>query len=587
MTRLFETPHRRRPRAVAGLRGCVLVAAAAAPALVAAWTPLVAHAQTRGSVQRSLPPRSLDRSNNGGGAFSRDVRGSDRTNNVNTNNGDRVDRSNDRGSGSDRAIRSDERRFDNRLGDRRPGLGGGGGGDAAPTFGFEPPRGNGAGSSSGRVLDVPARSEPPRVFFRGDGNGPGGGLSDGIGTIRRDRSHLRPGLGDNGANGQGGFIPAPLPVAPSPRLIVTPQQPPVSFPSLPSVPPRRGDGASGNRPGVVRPGSGRGSGGDGSFGGWQGPSPQRGGSGDLSGGGGRGPVVRGNVSGNNRGGNYFPNPTPLPSARDLVLPYRPGDTASRGLGRPTLPGRLPRRGGATVFNNGAITYYNYNNSYYDPFYDCYRVPPFATFNVITPGWGSSWAFNGYGTTFIAGTTFYSPYWFYRAPTFIQRNYILTTPYPYYAGQELDYSRSSSWDNDGYYGTSENTRSRRLRSALNDLSRFWEENDAKALRRRVSPDFAVGVFQDEDYAYSLKRGDFLALSNDALDKVTTVSFRFNSVRDRTDGLVNAYATHVFTTREGGGAAAGRAESANVRYTLVFVDGDWYVSAISHAPAVVAQ
>ena len=115
-----------------------------------------------------------------------------------------------------------------------------------------------------------------------------------------------------------------------------------------------------------------------------------------------------------------------------------------------------------------------------------------------------------------------------------------------------------------------------------MARFWEENDARALRRRVSSDFAVGVFQDENYAYSLKRGDFLSLSGDALDRVSTISFRFDNVRDRTDGLVNAYATHVFRVR-----GEQEVQKATVRYTFVYVDGDWYVSAISHTPFVVTE
>jgi hypothetical protein len=68
-----------------------------------------------------------------------------------------------------------------------------------------------------------------------------------------------------------------------------------------------------------------------------------------------------------------------------------------------------------------------------------------------------------------------------------------------------------------------------------------------------------------------------MAADALDRVTTQSFRFRDVRDRSDGLVNAYATHTYRVRgEGGGTRV-----AEVRYTLVYVDGDWYVSALSHS------
>jgi hypothetical protein len=282
--------------------------------------------------------------------------------------------------------------------------------------------------------------------------------------------------------------------------------------------------------------------------------------------------------GRNNGGSV----APLPSV--TLLPPR----SEAGIGQPVLPRNLPRRatgrrGGTTIYRGGNVYYYDYGYGYYDNFASSYYVPPVAGISVVLPGGGAAYIFNGYGATYLPGTTFYSPYWYYRSPTFIQRNFLITAPYPFLYGRELSDPRSSyGWGDEDRYFSTETARTRGMRAALNDLARFWEENDARALRRRVSPDFAVGVFQDENYAYSLKRADFLALSSDALDRMTTVSFRFDTVRDRTDGLVNAYATHVFRVR-----GEPQTQTATVRYTLVYVDGDWYVSAISHTPAVVTE
>jgi hypothetical protein len=278
-----------------------------------------------------------------------------------------------------------------------------------------------------------------------------------------------------------------------------------------------------------------------------------------------------------------------------------------GLSRPTLPGSLPRpdnrrynRRDDTYYHNYPYGYgysYGYNPYGYTPYgyrpcghsvyteCGCYRVAPSGGVTVIVPAYNDTFVFGGYATTYAPGVSVYSPYWYYNSPTFIRRESVIIAPYAYESGREQNNIRP--WRDDDRFFGSDTARGNSLRAAMNDLSRFWEENDLRALRRRVNEDLAVGVFEDEKYAYSLKRPDFVALSNDAIDRITTISFRWNAVRDRTDGLVNAYATHVFRVRNGSdkkAAADGATQTATVRYTLVYVDGDWYVSAISHAPVI---
>ena len=278
-----------------------------------------------------------------------------------------------------------------------------------------------------------------------------------------------------------------------------------------------------------------------------------------------------------------------------VLPPKPSTSTTY---RPSLPGSLPRRTGSKAgdYDNGG---YHSHTYYPGGFYGGYqggldRYPygvPSASTTIIVPGNGDTFVFGAYhnSTTYAPGVTVYSPYWYYNCPTFLRHNYVITAPYLYRSGRETYPFRP--YDDEDRYFNNDVTRGRGLRAALNDLARFWEENDTRALRRRVSPDFAVGVFENEvdqdgkvreRYTYALKRGDFLALSADALERVSTLSFRFNSVRDRTDGLVNAYATHVFRV-----VGEQTPRTATVRYTLVYVDGDWYVSAIAHVPAALAR
>lgn len=228
------------------------------------------------------------------------------------------------------------------------------------------------------------------------------------------------------------------------------------------------------------------------------------------------------------------------------------------VSRPNLPDKLPPQILSGHFRNNAR----------------YFTTPG---NVIVLGDYGNTLYHGYTTTYLPGQSWVSPYYQYNCPPYIGSSYVLTRPYAYAYGRELGSFRPYA-DNDRYY-SADTYRGRTLRAALNDLTLFWEENDARALRRRVSPDFAVAVFQDERYSYSLRQRDFLGLSSDALDRVTTLSFRFDSVRDRSDGLINAYGTHVFRLR---GDSTPR--QATVRYTLVYVDGDWYVSALSMAPDI---
>lgn len=210
------------------------------------------------------------------------------------------------------------------------------------------------------------------------------------------------------------------------------------------------------------------------------------------------------------------------------------------------------------------------------------VAPGGSLQIVGRGSGGSITFfDGYQTIFVPGRTCASPFGaYYGLPGFISTQYVITTPYGYLGGREIGVS--SVWSGVMSTGSAAASSPQRttLRAALNDLSAFWEENDARALRRRIATDQPVAVFQNEQFLYSLRRTDFLALSSDALDRVTTLSFRFDDVRDRSDGLVNAYATHVYRLR---GDSSSGTRTASVRYTLAAAPGgDWYVSAVSLSP-----
>ncbi len=254
----------------------------------------------------------------------------------------------------------------------------------------------------------------------------------------------------------------------------------------------------------------------------------------------------------------YPSTLPQRSNPSVGLPPKPGSI--------NVPRRLPRDRDSDYYNGG-------HHDHYDRGHHGHRYDRGRDTVVIIGGGNSGFCFNGYVSTYHPRLTVYSPFSIYSCPAYIRTDCVVNTYYPYQYGREtfvfLPYS-----DNDTYY-RSNVRRGQALRAALNDLIRFWEDNDARALREHVSPDLSIGVFQDEKYAFSLRRNDFLDLSADALNRVTTLSFRFDSVRDRSDGLVNVYATHLYRVR-----GERQTRTAGVRYTLLYLNGEWYVSAISH-------
>jgi hypothetical protein len=187
-------------------------------------------------------------------------------------------------------------------------------------------------------------------------------------------------------------------------------------------------------------------------------------------------------------------------------------------------------------------------------------------------------FSGYAPVYVAGQTFPSPFGsLYGCPPYIRSEYVRTSPYPYARGNETQ--PVHVWSDEDSFVSDDARRAAGLRTALNDLTRFWENGDSSALRRHVDSDLSVAVFRGGRFLYSLERADLLALCEDARVRVSTVAFRFTDIRKRDDGLVNAYARHTY--RLPGESAVSTPQAATVRCSLVYVGGGWRLSAVSFA------
>lgn len=188
-------------------------------------------------------------------------------------------------------------------------------------------------------------------------------------------------------------------------------------------------------------------------------------------------------------------------------------------------------------------------------------------------------FKSYRTTFIGGQTVISPFGVsYGCQPYLAQSVVIGTPYPYASGVNI--GPIQPWTDTDAFVAADLNRGRRLRAALNDLSRCWENGDLVSFGRRLTPDMSVAVFQNERFLYSLRSADLYALTADTVNGTDTLSFRFTDIRERNDGLVSAYATHVYRVR-----GENEARSAKIRCTLVYLEGDWYLSSLSLAPGTV--
>jgi hypothetical protein len=180
-------------------------------------------------------------------------------------------------------------------------------------------------------------------------------------------------------------------------------------------------------------------------------------------------------------------------------------------------------------------------------------------------------FNGYQGQYIPGASLDSPFGAaYGCPAYLQSQFAVRTVNPYVGGREQD----------GSVGSPSGAPTAGLETALRQLRAAWIDGDVRGLRALLDPDLSVAVFEDEQFAYSLKSRDFLALSEDAINRVATDELHFTDIRRRDDGLVNAYATQRY--RLLGARDDGRSHVASLRYTLVNLDGAWKLSAVSLAP-----
>lgn len=150
----------------------------------------------------------------------------------------------------------------------------------------------------------------------------------------------------------------------------------------------------------------------------------------------------------------------------------------------------------------------------------------------------------------------------------------------------------------------------FQAAFGDIERAWLDGNLALLRKHLrGDDVKLSVFFKSKYSYSIASSDFLQITRDAFDRLSTVSFKFDRLRKAKNGDVTAYGTHVYRSASGtsdtdsettpfstdGSAptsdyrvdAPGTEKTITVSYTLHRQGDQWNIIAIDTTPSTSAK
>jgi len=199
-------------------------------------------------------------------------------------------------------------------------------------------------------------------------------------------------------------------------------------------------------------------------------------------------------------------------------------------------------------------------SYRPPTYrqGCYYYP--AVY-VSRPCHYGYWTFGYYSGFSVRSLYFHYGYFPYIAVT---RVIDLSYPRVVYVDTPI-YVRSS-----GYY--LENTRNQALDDTLADIRSAWVAGRFDLIQRHVTSNGKIAVLLDGEYDYSIEADDYLRMTRDAIEHMDTVSFVWDCVRERSDGGVTAFASHVYYD------SSGREKTVYVSYTLQRYGSAYYITEV---------
>lgn len=119
------------------------------------------------------------------------------------------------------------------------------------------------------------------------------------------------------------------------------------------------------------------------------------------------------------------------------------------------------------------------------------------------------------------------------------------------------------------------RTNQLDYALSDIRKAWTDGRSDLIANYVDDDQTIAVLLDGKYNYSVEPKDYLQMTSDAIDETQTVSFTWQSVRERTNGDYTAFGKHTYVN------ADGNTQTVYVSYTLRMIDGNYVIIEVGSA------
>lgn len=283
--------------------------------------------------------------------------------------------------------------------------------------------------------------------------------------------------------------------------------------------------------------------------------------------------------------------------------YRPSTVDNRNSSNTHKPGTVYNRNGSNIYKPGNVDNHNGSNTYkpgtVDNRNDSKTYKPRTDNNKSVP--------NQYDPKHHKGNTNHKPGSItisvpksYKPPTYNSGRYYYSkgkTYKPYRYGYWTfdyysDFSKKSCYYYYGflpyiqivriyeiprptrhYYGSTYITYDKLLlERALSDIKESWISNRYDLIERHVRSYSKIAVSIDGRYEYAIDGEDYLNMTYDALDNISTVDFNWERIRDNLNGTVTAYARHTYYDE------SRSAKVLYLSYELDKIDGNYIITEV---------
>lgn len=172
-----------------------------------------------------------------------------------------------------------------------------------------------------------------------------------------------------------------------------------------------------------------------------------------------------------------------------------------------------------------------------------------------------WVWDDYGSHFCRK----SVYFYYGFFPYVRVVRLYVRPYVV-----LEYRNVTVSSGNGYYLTRRGDYD--LDEALSDIRTAWTSGRIDLIERHVRDDVKIAVLLDRKYDYSIDSEDYVDMTRDAMEQMETISFFWQSVKQRTDDAYTAFGQHVYRD------STGVRNTVYVSYTLEQIRGRYIITEV---------